>query len=87
MKISEVLLPCPFCGGKPQIIIAPTNEANGIPCYGIACKECHVMIGTNQAGVTDFYRTPVEAVNVWNRRKDIPIKITVKEKSHEDNMS
>ena len=23
MKISEVLLPCPFCGGKPQIIIAP----------------------------------------------------------------
>ena len=80
MKISETLLPCPFCGGKPQLIIAP----NGIPCYGIACKECHVMIGTNRYGVTDFYRTPVEAANVWNSRADIPVKITIKEKEDEN---
>ena len=79
VKISQSLLPCPFCGGKARIYYAPGNDEAGIPCYGVSCESCKTMIGTVKDGVTDFYRTAVEAVNAWNRRRDLPFKFVAKE--------
>ena len=79
VKLSEALLPCPFCGGKAQVYYAPTNDEAGIPCYGVSCSACKIMIGTVKEDTTDFFRTAVEAVNAWNARPDMPVKIVAKE--------
>ena len=64
------LKPCPFCGGKAAVYFAPGNDSSGIPCYGVACERCHIMIGTTAAGKTDFFRTIYEAVTAWNQRSE-----------------
>ena len=79
VKLSEALLPCPFCGGIARVYYAPTNDEAGIPCYGVSCSACKIMIGTVKEGTTDFFRTAVEAVNAWNARWTMPVKIVAKE--------
>lgn len=79
VKLSEALLPCPFCGGTTRVYYAPTNDEAGIPCYGVSCSACKIMIGTVKEGTTDFFRTAVEAVNAWNARWTMPVKIVAKE--------
>lgn len=64
------LKPCPFCGGEPEMVYAPTNAGIGIACWAVACKACRVMIGTTRYGVTDFYRSAEKAAEAWNRRMD-----------------
>ena len=83
-KLNNALLPCPFCGGKARVYYAPTNDDAGIPCYGVSCEACKIMIGTTKDGVTDFFRTAVEAANAWNNRRDVPVKITIKERRNEN---
>lgn len=83
-KLNDALLPCPFCGGKARVYYAPTNDDAGIPCYGVKCEACKIMIGTAIDGVTDFFRTAVEAANAWNNRWNVPVKITIKEKQNEN---
>lgn len=84
-KLNDALLPCPFCGGKARVYYAQANDDAGIPCYGVSCEACKIMIGTTRDGVTDFFRTAVEAANAWNnRRYVIPVKITIKEKQNEN---
>ena len=83
-KLNDALLPRPFCGGKARVYYAPTNDDAGIPCYGVSCEACKIMIGTTRDGVTDFFRTAVEAANAWNNRCDVPVKITIKEKQNEN---
>lgn len=63
------LKPCPFCGGEATVYYAQGNDIVGIPCFGVACDNCKIMIGTVEDGTTDFYRTPEEAVEAWNARK------------------
>lgn len=79
IKLSESLLPCPFCGGSAHVSYAPANDEAGIPCYGITCGECKILIGTVKNGATDFFRTAVEAANAWNARDNMPVKIIAKE--------
>ena len=67
MKIKN----CPFCGGEASVYFAPENKLNGIPCYGVACEKCRVMIGTVQFGQTDFFRCKENAIEAWNRREPI----------------
>ena len=64
------LKPCPFCGGSAKIYYAPANLLNDIPCFGVCCERCNVMIGTVAANRTDFFRTANDAVDAWNRRTD-----------------
>ena len=59
---------CPFCGGKAKLYYAPVNVVMKISCFGVSCESCKVMIGTVAAGKTDFFRTPDEAAEAWNRR-------------------
>ena len=61
---------CPFCGGEAQLVEAPINRLNLIPCFAVSCKKCKIMIGTVEHGQTDFYRTPYEAIAAWNRRTE-----------------
>ena len=57
------------CGGEAQIILAGPDENAHLLFYhfGVACKSCRVMIGTVVHGLTDFYDTPQEAAEAWNR--------------------
>lgn len=57
------------CGGEAQFIIAHPNENDHIlfPHFGVSCKKCRVMIGTTVHGLTDFFDTPHEAAEAWNR--------------------
>jgi Lar family restriction alleviation protein len=63
------LKPCPFCGGEARMMYAPNNDFIGIPCYGVECEKCNIMIGTVAEGQTDFFRTPKAAAKAWNARK------------------
>lgn len=64
MKIKIVLRDCPFCGGKAEIIRAEAQEK----LYGIHCTECHVLMGHVVGNATEFFRTPLEAADTWNKR-------------------
>ena len=49
------LKPCPFCGGKAELIIAPDNG------WGVVCRgECESQ--------TCSWVSPKKAAAVWNRR-------------------
>ena len=66
--MSNKLKPCPFCGGPAKLYYAPANLNDRIPCFGVSCDRCKIIIGTVSAGATDFFRTPRAAINAWNRR-------------------
>ena len=68
VNIKIRLRECPFCGGEAQIFNAPYNQDIGIPCFGIGCKVCKVMIGTTENDQTDFYRSALDAAVAWNCR-------------------
>ena len=68
--MDKAIKDCPFCGGEAQLMIAPYNRAIEIPCVGVYCKQCKVMIGTVAHEKTDFFRTTEEALRAWNRRKE-----------------
>lgn len=59
---------CPFCGGQGHIAEAPSNKQIGVPCFAVYCDKCNVMMGRVDNGITEFYRTPIDAVLAWNRR-------------------
>ena len=55
--MDEKLLPCPFCGGRPKIILHAS-------CYIISCQDCPGSI------IMGPYQTKNEAVKAWNRRAE-----------------
>ena len=52
------LKPCPFCGGKAEIVYGYCDYN----VYQVACSdlECHAMVGWEDA--------PEEAAKIWNMR-------------------
>lgn len=55
----EKLKPCPFCGGKAEMLINEYNDSRKE--YLVACAECDGM-------VERWRETEEEAVEQWNRR-------------------
>lgn len=53
------LKPCPFCGGKAEMLINEYNDSRKE--YLVACAECDGM-------VERWRETEEEAVEQWNRR-------------------
>lgn len=53
------LKPCPFCGGKAEMLINEYNDSRKE--YLVACTECDGM-------VERWRETEKEAVEQWNRR-------------------
>ena len=55
----EKLKPCPFCGGKAEMLISEYEDSRKE--YLVACTECD--------GIVERWReTEEEAVEQWNRR-------------------
>ncbi len=55
----EKLKPCPFCGGKAEMLIDEYSVSRKE--YLVACTECDGM-------VERWRETKEEAVEQWNRR-------------------
>ena len=63
------LKPCPFCGGKADLIVKqiPTEKDNCIIHdfkyeYAVRCNKCRARVG--------FYKSINTADKAWNRRSD-----------------
>lgn len=56
------LKPCPFCGSKVELIIAPGYFSQGLSSNGwfVKCKKC----GIHQMP----YQSDHDAIEAWNRR-------------------
>lgn len=65
----QTLKNCPFCGGTAKLYYAPYNKMIEIPCYGVYCTRCKIMIGTTKDDKTDFFRSAPEAAAAWNNRR------------------
>ena len=70
MKMTDKLLPCPFCGAEASVdtVIPDTTDLG----YSVTC------IGTEPcSGDIDrpncLWKTPQEAVEAWNKRAQSPI--------------
>ena len=65
------LLPCPFCGGKADIIMDSRtyimNPNMKVNAYEPVCRNRNCIIYNLGSGI--IYETPVEAANAWNTRK------------------
>lgn len=51
--MSDELKPCPFCGGKAEII-------SGVGFFCVSCSSC--------CGETNLYNTEQDAIIAWNKR-------------------
>lgn len=62
-KMSDNLLPCPFCGGT-NLEIAHAADKNGTYDWKVACADCYIL-----------HETEEQAIASWNRR-GIPGPVT-----------
>lgn len=75
------LKPCPFCGGKAQIISREffddsTNELV-VKFYGVRCIDCDTIHG-------QLFKEQLKAINSWNTRKPMEAIVErLEEVSHE----
>ena len=59
--MDNVLLPCPFCGGKEISMIDRIDVFNGVhTIYRAKCKKCGAS--------TEEYKTQFDATLAWNTR-------------------
>ena len=59
--MTEELKPCPFCGGKAEVLTDENEE------YYVSCTECTALLGYCTDTWGD-YSTEDEAIEAWNRR-------------------
>ena len=61
----EELKPCPFCGGKANIIQSDIS-------YSIRCSKCGVGIFRPRMGESEWcaFHTIKETTDAWNRRAE-----------------
>lgn len=68
-KITDVVLPCPFCGKKPE---GKFTNRNGSFQIHLSCKRCGVNMFRSVIGNTLDILTSeiVDIVNTWNGEKN-----------------
>lgn len=57
--MTEELKPCPFCGGKAEVVWMPYINVEGMGLV-VECNHCWAETG--------YYATREEAIAAWNRR-------------------
>jgi len=57
-RLSQQLLPCPFCGGKAHLFEDTLFQS---PWVWVECLACAAQTGQNA--------TPQAAIEAWNRRQ------------------
>lgn len=65
------LLPCPFCGGKAELIDSNNCDLYYFVPYYVRCKNlCYEDFeeDKNILPLTDDYSTKEEAIEAWNNR-------------------
>jgi len=72
------LLPCPFCGGKAEIIEA--DYGMYMTGYAIYCRKCCLKLGvTGRLGEayewSPVFDTEAEAIAAWNARAERTCKM------------
>ncbi len=61
------MLPCPFCGGEPEMRHwRAIVNGRAIYPYQVMCKECKSRAGSS--GLRGITLTRKEAIDLWNRR-------------------
>lgn len=70
------LLPCPFCGGQPNVRRESGDERNAYAnVVKVQCSACGVVISatgdTTKPGYADNSTTEVRAIAKWNRRAPV----------------
>ena len=60
------LLPCPFCGGKAQLL----HEHRGITYSYVICMKCAAQTDIFQ--ISTEHSSDEKAVAAWNRRAEEP---------------
>lgn len=71
LKVHEHLMPCPFCGGKADVV---TDSLNGYDLKYVRCLTCGCR--------TDYFvmdKENVLLIQAWNRRPDDPLSILLRE--------
>ena len=56
-KSCPAIFDCPFCGAKARLI---EGDPWGHDLFAVMCSECH--------SVSDFYDSPGQAIEAWNKR-------------------
>ena len=62
--MSEKLKPCPFCGGKAELL---TMRYKGGEVYGVFCRA-DLDQEYQHGHFIDNYDAKAEAITAWNRR-------------------
>lgn len=76
-KSSWSLLSCPFCGGRPELRIAPHPMNDSFNQILISCTKCGARSCTKLDGkdikgrVTETSEAVENVVSSWNKRADI----------------
>lgn len=61
------LLPCPFCGGKPELHDFDLDNPDLLhTSWGVFCSECPGEVGYEKGCL----ESPIDAVKAWNRRSE-----------------
>lgn len=62
------LKPCPFCGGKAEIL-KPTPRISRYRAYiySVYCSDCDLLFGYDE-DYGGIFETDQEAIEAWNRR-------------------
>ena len=67
--------PCPFCGGKPEIMDEEMFERlkevdeNNMACITIKCSKCHLAF-YDYTNERDYFVRKFLVVEKWNRRAE-----------------
>jgi len=60
---AKVLLPCPFCGDKPELVEWEVGQRK---YYAVRCR-CDVMMG--ELSTAQGWAKKEDAIKVWNQRE------------------
>lgn len=66
MKRKKGLLPCPFCGGEPELFILSHDRDEDVNYYDIECQQCGAMMLTPKDHMLSEDKNKL--IKMWNKR-------------------